>query len=398
MIPRAVLDIGGSTLLESLFRFGAPPSGRESQSQTISRLWDSEHPSLAFLSVRSGLDAVLSAVNWPAGSEVLLSAVTIPQIIQIIQEHGFVPVPVDVDPETLAPVCSQLRSRITPNTRAILTAHLFGSRLDLSQIAQIAREHESKLWEDVAQGYAADGHAGDPGADLSFFSFGLIKSQTVLGGAVVRFRDEELASRCNAIQTAWPGQSSHAYRKRVGRAIGLKVLGNETIFTFASKAAKIAKIDLDEWISRSVRGFDASKLFAQLRQQPCWELLALLEHRLTQPDRGWLARRSVLAQQYRRLLPPHVLLGALAKFPSLWVLPIRSCDPQALRSALASQGYDASVRGSHLCVVPAHSKWAAPMASEWLPELLYLPLHPSLRDSDLQVITSTVYEYEQAKN
>jgi perosamine synthetase len=58
---------------------------------------------LVCLSVRSGWDLWLGAQDLRAGDEVLVSAITHPDMIRIIHEHGLQAVPVDIDPETLAP-------------------------------------------------------------------------------------------------------------------------------------------------------------------------------------------------------------------------------------------------------------------------------------------------------
>ena len=46
---------------------------------------------------------MLEALALPAGSEVLVSAVTHPDMIRILEAHELVAVPVDLDTATLAP-------------------------------------------------------------------------------------------------------------------------------------------------------------------------------------------------------------------------------------------------------------------------------------------------------
>ena len=50
----------------------------------------------------TGFDLLLQTLRLPAGSEVLCSAITIPDMIHVLRHHNLVPVPVDVDFETLA--------------------------------------------------------------------------------------------------------------------------------------------------------------------------------------------------------------------------------------------------------------------------------------------------------
>lgn len=397
MIPRGILDIEWRTLLAATCR-SLPGRGEPvDATAAVEQLWDPERPSVVFQSVRSGLDALLQAVNWPPGSEILMSAVTIPEMARVVEEHRLVPVPVDVSPVTLAPCLTELQSRLTKHTRAILVAHLFGSRLDLHEIAQVARRSGVFLWEDVAQGYAADGFPGDRQADVSFFSFGMIKAQTALGGAILRFGDGDLARECRAIQEHWPPQPRRAFRKKLRRAVLLRFLSQHAVFTTIAGIAGSCGVNYDAWLSRSVRGFAPAELFSQLRRRPCPALVDLLFRRLRDKKCRWLLQKTAQAEHYCVLLPQEVQLGPAASFPTRWVLPIRSHNPPRLLARLQASGYDATARGSQMRVVPpaaAHPEWTTPLAQAWVPQLAYLPLHPALKNEYIAHIAEIVTELE----
>ena len=139
--------------------------------------------------MRTGFDLWLQSLALPPGSEVLVSAITIRDMVRIIEAHGLVPVPVDVNPEDLSVNVESLRRAVSPRTRAILVAHLFGTRPPLEPILEIARQHNLLVAEDCAQAFAGRHFTGHPEADISMFSFGSIKTATALGGAIVRVRD-----------------------------------------------------------------------------------------------------------------------------------------------------------------------------------------------------------------
>src|SRR5438876_3258754 len=82
-----------------------------------------------------------TSLALPAGSEVLVSAITIPDMVRIIEAHGLVPVPVDLDPDTLSVDQESLDRAVTPKTRAVLIAHLFGTRQPMEPILKVARQH-----------------------------------------------------------------------------------------------------------------------------------------------------------------------------------------------------------------------------------------------------------------
>ena len=55
------------------------------------------------LSVRSIWDNFLRNLRLPRGSEVLMTAINIPNMVQIVRFNNLVPVPVDIDFDELKP-------------------------------------------------------------------------------------------------------------------------------------------------------------------------------------------------------------------------------------------------------------------------------------------------------
>jgi dTDP-4-amino-4,6-dideoxygalactose transaminase len=183
MIARKQIDIGWRELafgMKACFWAGKPADNT---------FCDCE--SLICLSIRSGFDLLLSELALPAGSEVLIS-VTIPAMPRILAEHGLVPVPVDIDMSTLSVTAEALRNAVTPQTKAIVVAHLFGSRMDMEPVLAVAREYQLFVIEDCAQAYAGPTFKGHPESDVRMFSFGPIKTATTIGGAVLFIRDPVL--------------------------------------------------------------------------------------------------------------------------------------------------------------------------------------------------------------
>lgn len=100
-----------------------------------------------FLSVRTAFDLYLKALELPRGSLVVCSALTIPDMVSIFEEHGLVPLPVDIDPDTLAPEPGALEAEVeryggaadrgqgsTGCVRAIYIAHVFGAQVKIVDI------------------------------------------------------------------------------------------------------------------------------------------------------------------------------------------------------------------------------------------------------------------------
>ena len=162
MIPRKRIDIGWADLASGVMGCFAP---RNDARTSIETTWDTRS-SLACLSVRSGFDALLSVLALPPGSEVLVSAVTIEDMPRIITEHGLVPVPVDMDMQTLQVSLDSLERARTPRTRLLLLAHLFGTRMPMQAVVEFSDKYDIVLLEDCAQGYTGDGWRGDAAANV----------------------------------------------------------------------------------------------------------------------------------------------------------------------------------------------------------------------------------------
>ncbi len=384
MLPRKKLDISYSDLLAAGVRVCWSGSAKLEQ-QRLEASWASEREgdAVACLSVRTGFDLVLSALALPRGSEIILSAINIRDMVRIIHEHGLVPVPADMDMQTLAVDAADVERLITPHTRLIVIAHLFGSRMPLDSIAEASKRRGLLLVEDCAQAYLGNGFRGHPEADVSMFSFGPIKTNTALGGALLSFRDRSFASAVRALEAELPRQAPSAFFGRVTKYMLLKTLLFRPAFTLFVAACGICGRSHDEVISGLVRGFGGQDFFARIRRRPCYALLALLRRRLGGFDRGTIAARIGNAEAAIKLLPGVPRPGCRAAVHSHWVFPIRVRKPEILMHRLWGAGLDATRGASSLHVVeppPDRSELAPQKAAKAMSEILYLPVYPGVSE------------------
>src|SRR5690349_16588862 len=161
MWPRKQLDISWSDLTFGL-RQVVTPGARPTTAAVVGTEWVPADEAILTLSVRSGLDLLLTALALPAESEVIISAVTIPDMARIVKHHQLVAVPVDVDGGTLQPSIEHIERSVTPRTRAILVAHLFGTHIDMGPIIELAQQHNLLVIEDCAQAFVGSAYAGHP--------------------------------------------------------------------------------------------------------------------------------------------------------------------------------------------------------------------------------------------
>lgn len=72
--------------------------GSQAGADSVTRqAWSLKDDCLIILSVRSAFDLALRSLRLPPGSEVLLTALTVPDMVGIVRSHGLIPVPVDID-------------------------------------------------------------------------------------------------------------------------------------------------------------------------------------------------------------------------------------------------------------------------------------------------------------
>lgn len=374
MWARKRLDIGWSDLASGLLHCCIPHNLSALQ-ERVEAAWSDSGDALACLSVRSGFDLLLDAWKFPAGSEVLMSALTIHDMPRIVEQHGLIPVPVDIDVDDLSPNMESLQQAITPASRAIVVAHLFGSRVPLEPILQVAKHHGLKVVEDCAQAF--DGrYRGHSAADASLFSFGAIKTATALQGEIVRARDRDLLERIRRCQAEHAQQKSSQSFRRVLKYSALKALSYRPMFRALFRVLRATGCDVDRMLNRTARGFPGPDLLRQIRCRPSPPLLALLERRLRTFDESRLSQRIAKGERLAELLGDGVPRpGRLAAAHSHWVFPILADEPQRIIAALRQAGFDAT-QGQSMCVVPApadRTELFPAAAAGILAQAVYLP-------------------------
>jgi dTDP-4-amino-4,6-dideoxygalactose transaminase len=391
MIPRKRLDIGWRDVL---YGIGSCLLARqETAERKLSRAWPGGDAALACLSVRSGFDALLSVLDFPAGSEILVSAVTIRDMARILAAHGLVPVPIDLDVQRLAVRPDSMERAITPRTRAILVAHLFGSRMPMDPVLRFAQEHGLFVFEDCAQAYAGPEDLHTPQVDVSMFSFGTIKTATALGGGIFCFRDPDLLERVRLHQEGWPIRSRRHFLSRLLKYSLLMLLSYRPLYSLFTGFCRMLGVDHDRLIGARVRGFPGEDLLWQIRHRPSAALLALLARRIRRFDPTTIVRRTAAAQLAAERMPSIPRPGAAAPDHTHWVFPILSERPEELQQSLWKKGFDATLGATSLYVVdpPAGRTELEPVeARQAFQRLLYLPVYAGLSRRCLERLAAAV--------
>jgi 8-amino-3,8-dideoxy-alpha-D-manno-octulosonate transaminase len=142
---------------------------------------------LAVTSGTAALQTALAALQIGPGDEVILPAWTWHSCYSAIVLAGALPVFAEID-ESFNLDSVDIESRITPQTRAILCAHLIGSPCEMDSILAIARRHKLRVIEDCAQSLGATYKGRPVGSigDVGIYSMQIHKVITAgEGGALV---------------------------------------------------------------------------------------------------------------------------------------------------------------------------------------------------------------------
>jgi dTDP-3-amino-3,4,6-trideoxy-alpha-D-glucose transaminase len=335
------------------------------------------------IGVGNGTDAIsllLRALGVGVGDEVIVPAMTAAYTGLAVLLAGATPVFADVDPETLTLDPAACEAAITHRTVAMVPVHLYGQPANMPVLHAIAERRSLAIVEDCCQAHLATcagrpvGTFGAGGA----FSFYPTKNLGALGdGGAVITNDASIASRIRRLRNG--GQINRYLHDEAG-----------------------VNSRLDE--------LQAAVLRARL---------PLLQR--------WTARRRTLAAAYRRLLGNgdrrvHEREGRAESNRLVWPLMqrddghvyhlfvVRTTERNALQAHLTASGVGTLIhyplpltRQPAFAAVPRVrepnerplSTMVCPVAERAAEEILSLPLHPRLADTDVERIGLAVNQFEK---
>lgn len=182
-----------------LFRYYGPenyPSKVREFELEFAKKVGSKH-ALAVNSCTSALITALVACGIGPGDEVIVTGYTFFASCASIVAAKAIPVIAEID-ETLTMDPADIEKKITPSTKAILAVHMRGVPCDMDKIMAIAKKHNLKVIEDVAQavGGTYKGKYLGTFGDCGCFSFQYHKTITAGEGGMVITDDSKIYDRC----------------------------------------------------------------------------------------------------------------------------------------------------------------------------------------------------------
>jgi len=313
--------------------------------------------------VASGTDALhlaLLACGIKAGDEVITTPFTFIATAEAIAKCGAKPVFVDIDLKTYNIDPSQIGSKISNKTKAILPVHLYGQPAAMERILELVREHNLKVIEDCAQALGAEykgrkvGSLGDAGC-LSFFPS---KNLGAYGdGGMVVTNDAQIAETV-----------------RILRVHGSKTTYQHIMHGFNSR--------LD--------ALQAAILKVKLKHLDRWNELR----------RSKTALYTRLLSQFDGIEPPYFKKNCKSSCNYYTIrLKDSRLNRNELRKHLESEGIQTMVYyplSLHLQEVYKYLKYKSgdfPQSEQAQEQVLTLPMYPELSEGQIEEITSQIKRF-----
>ncbi|MFT4974745.1 MAG: perosamine synthetase [Myxococcota bacterium] len=354
-------------------------------------------------SARYGFYLLLRALGIGEGDEVIVPGMTYFAIPAMVPLTGARPVFADIDLRTHVLDPESFRAAITPQTKAVVPTHLFGTPCDMDAINAIAREHGIAVIEDCAQSTGARYRSRRVGGlgDAAYYTFGLTKNITTLSGAMITTDDAAVAASVRATIDQGGYGNKGKLAKEVFTGLAMFIATHPKIYWATVHPAivlgnRLGQDPIHERFGEAERTYDAvpQKYIDQGRALAVQAAVGMRQLSRIESLNGARIRNGRALDMALAHVPdlttPTYPPGSEAIYMSFVV---HHRDRDALSVALRARGVDTTVGymsslGDHPLFEPYAT--SCPNAERASRELLHIPVHPNLREKDTRHISEAV--------
>lgn len=308
---------------------------------------------IATSSGTTALHTALLAHGIGEGDEVITSPFTFIASANSIVFTGARPIFVDINPDTFNIDPKKIEEAITPRTKAIMPVHLFGLVCEMAPILEIAKKHDLTIIEDACQSHGAtyqNRKAGSFGTGT--FSLYPTKNITSAEGGMITTNNEHIAERCRLIR-------QHGMQKQyLHESLGFNFRMSDVHAAIGCEQLKKmdqfnqSRVENARFLSQHLSGVSVPKIPSECEH-------VFHQYTIRVPGGKRDALRTYLKENG---------IGSGIYYP----LPIHKQPYYA---------YELGYRES------------LPISEQIAREVLSLPVHPGLKDSDLEKIVEQVNKF-----
>lgn len=306
----------------------------------------------------TALHIALLANGIGPGEEVITPPFTFIASANSVLYVGAMPVFVDIDPRTFNMDVGLIEAAITSNTKAILPVHLYGLCCDMDAIMRIATKHHLAVIEDACQAHGAE-YKGKRAGSFGTGAFSLYPTKNITSaeGGMITTDYDAVAEECRVIRNH--GMRRRYYHDELGYNFRM------TDVHAAIGNAQLAKLDAHNRRRRENAEFYNSHLQGvTIPFVPDDRRHVYHQYTIRVPDGKREALREYLKEKE---------IGSEIYYP----VPIHQQSFYVERFG-ASHTY--------------------PVAEAAARDVLSIPVHPSLSQSDLEAVVKAINEFMAGSN
>jgi perosamine synthetase len=148
------------------------------------------------------LDLAVISLGIGKGDEVIMPTFTIISCAAAILRSGATPVLIDADPYDWNMDVTQIESKITDKTKAIMVVHIYGLPVNMNVVREIANKYKLKIIEDAAEmhGQTFQGIPCGSFGEVSVFSFYPNKHITTGEGGMIVTDNIEIFKKLQSLR------------------------------------------------------------------------------------------------------------------------------------------------------------------------------------------------------
>jgi perosamine synthetase len=385
--PRLIYDINLSQLgLAWLWTAAESERNQEKLRLEVGKVFYPQMPKnvITTLSLRTFFDALLRTLKLPAGSEIVWSGVSIPQMFLISDYHKVTNRAFDIDLPTFEPDLAAAEACFTDKTKILVLAPVFGRPMRrLKELCAMAKKRGVISMIDGAQCFCIKDELLAIGADITSFSFGSIKYSTAINGSVSLVRDNALCERVRAAEKELPVRSLGKHVSTLAKTGLLLACDDPISFGVMRVGCEVAGVHIGEVTNAMSRGFPGAELIKQIRFRPRAANLRLLIRRVERYDNEAQRLRTISGWDFLSRMPPYVQIASGGdpdepERSTFWLFPMNCRDPKVVSDILQAQGFDAALGTSQMRATGDAT--STPQCHAFMSQVLYLPVYPEMND------------------